>query len=146
MSTVVVLWALLGGFFGQQPAPSSAPPASLDYNFFKTQVQPIFLNKRPGRARCVSCHSNPAMAVLRLQPVAPGSTMWNEEESRKNFEAAKQLVVPGSLKSPLLMHPLAEDAGGDFFHSGGKHFSSQTDPEWMTLKAWVMGQTASTSR
>ena len=51
--------------------------------------------------------------------------MWNEEESRKNFEAAKQLVVPGSLKSPLLMHPLAEDAGGDFFHSGGKHFSSQ---------------------
>jgi hypothetical protein len=43
-------------------------------------------------------------------------------------------------KSRLLMHPLAENAGGDFYHNGGKHWNSQNDPEWQTLKTWVMGQ------
>ena len=38
------------------------------------------------------------------------------------------------------MHPLAESAGGDFYHNGGKHWSSQNDAEWLTLKAWVMGR------
>jgi hypothetical protein len=51
-------------------------------------------------------------------------------------------VIAGNVKSPLLMHPLAEDAGGDFFHSGGKQFHSQDDAEWQTLKAWVLGQSA----
>jgi len=50
-------------------------------------------------------------------------------------------VQPGSLKSRLLVHVLEEKAGGDFYHSGGKHFASQNDPEWLTLKAWVLGQT-----
>jgi hypothetical protein len=43
------------------------------------------------------------------------------------------------------MHPLATEAGGDFFHNGGKHFSSQNDPEWLTLKAWAFGETTKTS-
>ena len=113
---------------------------ALDYKFFKDKVQPIFLAKRPGHARCVSCHSS-NNSPLRLQPLQPGSTTWNEEDSRKNFESVQKVVVPGSLKSPLLIHPLAEAAGGDFFHSGGKHFNSQNDPEWQTLKAWVTGAT-----
>ena len=41
----------------------------------------------------------------------------------------------------LLLHPLEESSGGDFFHSGGKHWTSQNDPEWQTLRNWVMGQT-----
>jgi hypothetical protein len=56
------------------------------------------------------------------------------------------MVVPGSTKSRILIHPLEEQAGGDFFHSGGKHWSSQNDPEWQTLKAWVGGETATGSR
>ena len=39
------------------------------------------------------------------------------------------------------MHPLARGAGGDPFHGGGKHWESQTDPEWQTLAAWVKGAT-----
>ena len=143
MSTIAVCWALLAAFLGQQPASPSSASTSLNYDFFKTKVQPIFLAKRTGHARCVACHGGPTAAVLVLQPLSPGSTTWNEEQSRKNFDAAKLLVVPGNLKSPLLVHPLAEEAGGDFFHSGGKHFNSQNDPEWQTLKAWVMGQTVS---
>ena len=146
MSTLAVCWVLLLGLLSQQPVPSSTAPSSLDFEFFKTKVQPIFLAKRPGHARCVSCHAADRGAVLHLQPLSPGSTTWNEEESRKNFEAVSRVVVPGNLKSPLLIHPLAEEAGGDFFHSGGKHFNSQSDSEWLTLKAWVLGQTASSSR
>jgi hypothetical protein len=124
----------------QPPTPSSTPPTALDYEFFKTRIEPIFLAKRPGHARCISCHASGT--PLRLQPLTPGSMNWNEEQSRRNFDAVRRVVVPGSAKSKLLVHPLAEEAGGDFFHSGGKHFSSQNDPEWQTLRAWVFGQTA----
>jgi YVTN family beta-propeller protein len=122
---------------------AAAQTGSLDYDFFKAKVQPIFAAKRTGHARCISCHGQGTS--LRLQPLAPGSATWSEEDSRKNFEAVRRVVVPGSLKSRLLVHPLAEDAGGDFYHSGGKHFSSQSDPEWQTLKAWVLAQAAPAS-
>jgi len=136
------MWPLLVGLLGQQPAASSAGPASLNYEFYKTKVQPIFLAKRPGRARCVACHSRAGNnTAFRLQPLSPGSTTWNEEESRKNFESTKVLVVPGNVeRSRLLIHPLAEEAGGDFFHTGGKHFDSQNSTEWQALKAWVLGR------
>jgi YVTN family beta-propeller protein len=127
----------------QQGVPSSATPAALDYEFFKSRVQPIFLAKRSGHARCISCHASGT--PLRLQPLASGSAAWNEEDTRKNFEAVRRVVVPGSVKSKLLVHPLAEEAGGDFYHNGGKHWSSQNDAEWQTLKTWVLGQTASST-
>ena len=115
---------------------AQSPDTSLDYEYFKTKVQPIFLAKRPGHARCISCHASGT--PLRLQPLPKGSTTWSEEDSRKNFEAVTRMVVPGSsAKSRLLIHPLAEQAGGDFYHSGGKHWDSQNDPEWQILKAWV---------
>jgi hypothetical protein len=131
---VLVLAAMLLALEGQQKP-------SLDFEMFKTQVQPIFLAKRPGHARCISCHASGT--PLRLQPLPPGRTMWNEEESRKNFEAVRRVVVPGSIKSMLLVHPLAEQAGGDFFHNGGKHWTSQNDPEWQVLKTWVVGSSRS---
>ena len=129
-------WSLLLlGTFLSSALLAQAPPLGVSYEFFRDKVQPIFLNKRPGHARCVECHDNQAP---RLQELAPGATMWNEEQSRKNFDAWKQFVVPGEpTASRMLMHPLAKEAGGDPFHAGGKHFKSQTDPEWLVLAAWV---------
>ncbi len=137
-------WVLLtiGFAVRQSPAPTTAP-AQLDFEFFKTQVQPIFLAKRPGHARCVACHIT--RDPMRLQPLAPGSAIWDEEQSRKNFEVVRQRVIPGSLQSKLLTHPLAVEAGGAGIHSGGKHWDSQKDPEWQTLAAWVRGAKADTS-
>ena len=130
------------GAFGQQPAAPARP--TLDYEYFKTKVQPIFLKKREGHARCIACHGQGT--PMRLQPLDPGATTWTDEESRQNFDAVRRVaVVPGSLKSKLLMHPLAEEAGGDFYHNGGKHFASQNDPEWQTLRNWVMGTTRGTN-
>jgi len=126
---------------GNQSASSSTASSQLNFEFFKTKVEPIFLNKRPGHARCVVCHTVNHVP-LHLVPLSPGNTTWNEEQSRQNFELVQRVVVPGSLESPLLKHPLAVQAGGDPAHGGGKHFESQNNPEWLTLKAWVFGATA----
>jgi len=125
-------------FLAQRPTASLSAPV-LDYAFFRDRVQPVFLNKRPGHARCVTCHEHGSPP---LQPLSPGATTWNEAQSRRNFETWKLFVVPGEpMKSRMLLHPLAKEAGGDRFHAGGKHFLSQNDPEWKILAAWVNGQT-----
>src|SRR2546429_245390 len=100
----------------EQRAGSSSSP---DFEYFKAKVQPILLAKRDGHARCVSCHTTGT--PMRFQPLSPGAAMWNEEESRKNFEVVRPRVVTGNpLKSKLLTHPLAEQAGGEPTHPGGK--------------------------
>ena len=139
-TTLVAIWPLMVGLLGQQPAPSSAGPASLNYEFFKTKVEPIFLAKRPGHTRCVVCHTI-NNAPFHLVPLSPGSTTWNEQQSRQNFELVQRVAAPGYLESPLLKHPLDEQAGGDHHHGGGQQFASQQDPEWLTLKAFVLGET-----
>ncbi len=137
----ILLWfPILALLLLQQPATKTAAQPSLDYEFFKSRVQPIFTTKRPGNARCVSCHSSGT--PMRLQALPAGSATWNEEDSRKNFDIVKARVVPGDpAKSKLLLHPLVETAGGDPIHDGGKHWKTQDDPEWQILAAWVRGQT-----
>jgi hypothetical protein len=137
VSLAIACWALaiLGLLTPQGPPPTAT--ASLDYDVFKSKIEPIFVAKRPGHARCVSCHVTGT--PFRLQPLDKGATTWTDEASRKNFEAVKRVAIAGNPRSRILIHPLAEDAGGDFFHNGGKHWQSQNDPEWQTLKAWIMG-------
>jgi hypothetical protein len=126
---------------GSQPASSPAASPSLDYEFFRTKVQAVFLARRPGHARCVVCHTF-NNAAFKLVPLSPGSVTWNEEQSRLNFELVKRVAMPGYLESKLIKHPLAEEAGGDAHHGGAQQFASQQDPDWLTLKAFVMGETA----
>ena len=121
----------------------AAEPNALDYTFFKERIQPIFLKKRPGHARCITCHEHGSPS---LEPLAKGATTWDDAQSRKNFAIWKLFVVPGNpAKSTMLRHPLAVAAGGDRFHAGGKHWKSQNDPEWKTLAAWVNGRTVHAS-
>ncbi len=126
--------ACIGVFLLTQFAAFSQIP-TLDYEYFRDSVQPIFLARRAGHARCIACHDHGSPP---LQPLASGASGWTEEQSRQNFAIWKQFVTPGKpLKSQLLIHPLAVAAGGDHFHAGGKHWTSQSDPEWRTLAAWV---------
>jgi hypothetical protein len=129
---------------GGAPTASAAAP-SLDYEFFKTRVEPIFLEKRADHARCYVCHAG-SNRIFRLTKLDPGKTFWSEDQSRRNFQYALQVVVPGNpTASTLLMHPLAPEAGGEPFHSGGRQFSSEKDPDWVTLSEWVRGEKASGS-
>jgi uncharacterized membrane protein YraQ (UPF0718 family) len=110
---------------------------SLDYEVFKTRVEPIFLKKRPTHARCVVCHAG-ATNAFHLQPLDKGATTWTEEESRKNFETVSRLVKPGDPdNSHFLKQPLAHEAGGEEFHSGGRQFTNKDDPDWKTIADWV---------
>ena len=137
----LVAWFISALTIAQVPAaPATAGPA-LDYDFFKAKVEPIFLAKRAGHARCYVCHRG-SSATSYLQTLSPGAVAWNEEQSRKNFDAVRRYIVPGHPEqSRLLMHPLAEDAGGDDFHGGGRQFASKTTPEWQTIAAWIRGDT-----
>ena len=130
-----------------QAASASAQP--LDFEFFKTRVEPVFLKKRAGHARCYVCHSvqrgggtsGVSSAPTYLEKLSPGSTFWTEDQSRLNFKRVSQFVVPGNqAASKLLMHPLAPEAGGDDSHGGGRQFASQNDPDWQTLAKWVRGE------
>jgi hypothetical protein len=113
-----------------------AASSSLDYEMFKDKVQPLLAEKRPGHARCITCHSTGT--AFRLQRLPKGRTAYTEDETRKNFEAASRFVLPGvPAKSRLLVMPLKHEAGGTEFHPGGKHWDSQDDPEWKTLADWV---------
>jgi len=120
-------------------ATAAAQQQTLDYGFFKDRVEPIFLQKREGHTRCYVCHEE-SNNGLRLEKLSPGAASWTEEQSRKNFAVVSALVVPGDLaNSRLLLHPLAPEAGGDLFHSGGRQFASKDDPDWKILAQWVSG-------
>jgi hypothetical protein len=127
---------------------AAAPAVKLDYEFFKTQVQQVFLKKRPGVARCYACHGlgngeGSASTAMKLQVLSPGATMWDEEQSRKNFDVVKEKVAPGDPNSSrLLLHPLRYEAGGDQGHMGGFQFQSPDDPDWQIFARWVNGETA----
>ena len=135
MMIVLALTALLA-----QPQADAAAP-TLDYEFYKANVEPIFLERKAGFTRCVVCHADGGRVGF-LEEMERGADAWTEEQSRMNFENLQRFVVPGApLESRLLMHPLEPDAGGDEFHNGGRQFTSQEDPWFQTLAAWVLGET-----
>jgi hypothetical protein len=132
---------------GAQAASASQP--SLDYEFFETRVEPIFLKKRsPDHARCYICHQTQEMSQrpgpFSLVMLSPGRRFWTEEQSRRNFQFVSKLVIPGAPESSLLLlMPLAPEAGGSAdIHPGGYQFASKDDPDWKTIAAWVRGKKA----
>ena len=130
-----------GSAYAQSNGSGSSSP-TLDYGYFKTRVEPIFLKKRPTHARCYACHEE-ANHPFKLAKLSAGNSTWTEEESRRNFEKVSSLVTPGDpIGSMLLHHPLAPEAGGDAFHSGGRQFETQNDPDWVTIADWVKGAKA----
>lgn len=127
---------------------AAAVKPALDYEFFKTRVEPILVKKRAGHARCVLCHGRGLGAPQYVVKLPPGSAFWTEEQSRQNFRNISMLVVPGDpLRSPFAIHPLAPEAGGDMnhWHGGGRQFTSQDDPDWKAIAQWIRGEKANGS-
>jgi len=131
---VFMMAALLaaGSTAGAQESPA------VDFGFFRARVEPIFLAKRKGLARCYVCHSQGTS--YRLQPLQPGKTAWTEQESRLNYEATLRFVAAANpFESRLVRMPLAAEAGGIAFHPGGKHWESRDAPEIQIIAAWMRG-------
>jgi hypothetical protein len=150
VATVVLLYASTPSATAQTPATPDAQTPQLDYEFFKTRVEPIFLKKRSeDHARCYVCHqiSRHGGGPLSLDMLPPGMSFWTEEQSRHNFEVVSKLVVPGNPSLSLFLRmPLAPEAGGlADTHQGGRQFASEDDPDWKNMKAWVVGEKAGAS-
>jgi hypothetical protein len=109
----------------------------LDFETFKSRIEPIFLERREGHVRCYTCHSENNSA-FHLERLPEGTSFWTDEQSRKNFQSVSGLVAPNDpAGSRLLNHPLAPEAGGDLFHSGGRQFENKNDPAWKLLAQWA---------
>jgi hypothetical protein len=140
MGRIVMRRAALALVVAAFAASTAHPETVLDYDFFKRKVEPIFLKKRGDHARCAVCHQQSNNA-FRLEKLPDGASSWSEEQSKKNFAVVSTLVVPGDpAQSRLLLQPLAPQAGGNAYHSGGWQFASRNDPDWKTLEAWVNGR------
>jgi hypothetical protein len=124
---------------GVLAAPTAAGAQELNYDFFKSKVQPIFLKKREGHTRCIVCHAG-ANNAMRLTPLAANATNFTEDQSKTNFQTVSQIVVPGKpMESHFLTHPLQPEAGGGMYHSGGRQFTSTDDPDWQNMRDFVNG-------
>ena len=142
MSVRVVATTVIAATVALAGATLTSQAAGLDYEYFKAKVQPIFLTKRDGHARCVMCHAE-ANNMLHLQKLPEGQATWSEEDTRKNFDTVSKIVqsVDDPLTAKILIHPLAPEAGGDAFHSGGRQFADRNDPYWKTIADWAKGAT-----
>jgi len=135
----VLLAAVAAMQIAALPAALAQSKPSPDFEFYRTRVEPIFLKKKPGLTRCVVCHA-PSNNEFRLERLSSGSKDWTEEQSRRNFEMTLKLVNPGDpVTSRLLQHPLAPEAGGGAYHSGGRQFPSKNDADWKVLAQWING-------
>src|SRR5262245_42955026 len=121
------------------PPTDARTQTALSYDYFKANVQPIFITKRPGHTRCIVCHAG-ANNAMRLTPLAAGAANFSEEQSKTNFETVSRIVVPGKpMESHFLTHPLQPQFGGGMYHSGGRQFETTDDPDWKKMAAWVNG-------
>jgi hypothetical protein len=150
MAAGILLYVFAPLATAQTSGSPDAQAPQLDYEYFKTRVEPIFLKKRSeDHARCYVCHQvmRHGGGPLSLDMLPTGASFWTEEQSRHNFEVVSKLVVPGNPDLSLFLRmPLAPESGGIAdTHQGGRQFASQDDPDWKNMKAWVMGQKAGSS-
>ena len=136
--------------------PETMPAVQRDA--FDCAVQPILAKQ----CSMPACHGN---ALRRFRVLAPGRMRIPSElvvaaqaqsaddrengyhpaltelELQYNFMQARSMIVPGEplADCPLLNRPLAVSAGGMYHVAGGDIFPSKLDPEYLSLKGWLLG-------
>src|SRR5260370_10668849 len=104
VATAFMLWEYAPSVTAQTSGSPDAKTPQLDYEFFKTRVEPIFLKKRSDdHARCYVCHQvmRHGGGPLSLAMLPPGPSFWTEEQSRRTFEVLANLAVPGGASLTL---------------------------------------------
>jgi hypothetical protein len=126
------------------PAAQFTPPPApaLDFEFYRTCVQRVFTNPRPGHLPCTACHGG---GQAGFAPAAANGTSWTDAEARRGFQAIQRVIVPGNPEqSRWMLKPLHPDGGGSYTHNGVRRWPSRSDPEWQMLAAWVRGERTGT--
>src|SRR5262249_14204229 len=73
LTGVIAAAAVLAAASASQMTSRAAP--TLDYDFFKSRVEPVFLQKRDGHTRCYICHAESNNA-FRLDRMSPAANAW----------------------------------------------------------------------
>jgi hypothetical protein len=108
-------------------APTGGQTFTLDYGMFQASVEPVLTAK--GCDAGGDCHGGGIRGTLALSP---------EDAKDSAFDFTQvSLQVDGldPSASPILLKPLAEDAGGA--PHGFVAFTSTDDPGYQTILAWI---------
>jgi hypothetical protein len=133
---------------GDPTVASVEAATGLDFDFYVSNVEPIFTRARggfaldnPGGPSCVMCHTWQTNAPLKLESLEEGpggQVSWTEQQSGRNFVEVARLVTPGDPDGSRLLRALLANAeGGRGQHTGGVFWASKNDPEWQVLAEWV---------
>lgn len=112
----------------------------LDYDLFKTAVQPVLDLRGCSQGGChYRDKSNPSSGgpggSFRVFDCANDSC--SDDELRADYDSATGMSDPANpAGSKLLRKPLSEGAGG-IQHLGGDIFSDATDSDYLSLLGWI---------
>ena len=110
------------------------PEPELDFEFFRSCVQPVFANPREGQLRCSNCHSS---GMIGFAPAPARGDAWSDEEAQRAYTLLSRVITPGNPEqSRFLLKPLHPDGGGAYTHNGPRRWQSRDDPEWQMLAGW----------
>src|SRR4051794_857423 len=75
----IVITAAMAASIWTSAELAAQPKPTLDFGFYRSKVEPIFLRKRAGHTRCVVCHAD-ASNNFRLARLSAGAASWTEEQ------------------------------------------------------------------
>jgi hypothetical protein len=114
-----------------------APESAVDFEFFRSCVQPIFATPLEGQIRCSNCH---ASGLIGFAPVPQDDGKWSDQDAKRAFQTVSRLIIPGNPEqSRFLLKPLHPDGGGSYTHNGPRRWQSRDDREWRMLAEWIRG-------
>jgi hypothetical protein len=121
-------------------AAASAYPGQAEVDFFRKNIEPIFMKDRggtmPGYAACVMCHTWQTSLRFRLETPATDAG-WTPEQSRRNFETLTKVVNTRTPEASYLLNKPLDPKAGGMGHTGGTFWTSREDAEYQTVLKWI---------
>jgi hypothetical protein len=119
--------------------PPPEPGPTVDFVFYRSCILPGTLSVgNYGQMPCTACHGGD------FAPRGDGAVA-SEAQARQGFANLQRLILAGDPdRSRFLLKPLHPDGGGSYAHNGVRRWQSKSDPEWLTLAAWVRGELSGT--
>ena len=101
----------------------AGPGPAVDFTFFRSCVQKVFITPREGHIACTNCHAG---GIIGFAPPTPDGKPWNDEQAKRAFQSISRLIIPGNPEqSRFMLKPLHPDGGGTYTHNGPRRWQSR---------------------
>jgi hypothetical protein len=112
------------------PPPSGGRTYVLDFDTFAAEIDPILTANGCDN---IACHGGGIRGTFELSPSADKDVAFDFDQ------AVLQVNGDAPAASPLLMKPLAEEAGGSAHAADPEQsgFMSTSDPDYEAILAWI---------